>query len=171
MFVTSRDRERAEATAREVGGSCRGLSLDLSNPHGIEAALAGVDDVEHLALVAVDRDENNLREYNIDSALNLITLKLVGYTEAIHVLAPRMRPQRFHRALRRARQGPSVSRVDHRVDRQRRGVDDGPYAGARADASPGERHPSGRGRRQPVLAEQAGGGARRVAQADAVRVS
>ena len=91
VVVTSRDQERADATAREIGGACRGVSLDLSEPHGIEAALAGVDDVEYLALVAVDRDENNLRDYNIDGALNLVTLKLVGYTEAIHVLAPRMR--------------------------------------------------------------------------------
>jgi NAD(P)-dependent dehydrogenase (short-subunit alcohol dehydrogenase family) len=92
VFVTSRDQQRAEATAREVGESCRALSLDLSDPHTIEAALGGVDDIEHLALVAVDRDENVLREYNIDSALNLVTLKLIGYTETIHVLAPRMRP-------------------------------------------------------------------------------
>ena len=91
VVVTSRDAGRAEATAREVAGSCRGVALDLTKPHEIEAALAGVDDVEYLALVAVDRDQNNVREYNIDGALNLVTLKLVGYTEAIHVLAPRMR--------------------------------------------------------------------------------
>lgn len=91
IVVTSRDLARAEAIVSEIGPRCRGVSLDLSEPHGIASALAGVDDVEYLALVAVDRDENNLREYNIDSALNLVTLKLVGYTEAIHVLAPRMR--------------------------------------------------------------------------------
>jgi NAD(P)-dependent dehydrogenase (short-subunit alcohol dehydrogenase family) len=93
VVVTSRDLERAVATAGEVGGNCTGISLDLSKPHTIEGALAGIDNVEHLALVAVERDENNLRDYNIDSALNLVTLKLVGYTEAIHVLAPRMHDQ------------------------------------------------------------------------------
>jgi NAD(P)-dependent dehydrogenase (short-subunit alcohol dehydrogenase family) len=91
VVVTSRDRSRAEDTAREVGESCRGVSLDLSEPHGIEAALEAVNDILYLALVAVDRDENSIREYNIDGALNLVTLKLIGYTEAIHVLAPRMR--------------------------------------------------------------------------------
>jgi NAD(P)-dependent dehydrogenase (short-subunit alcohol dehydrogenase family) len=91
VVVTSRDAARATAAAREVGGDCVGLSLDLSKPHQIAAALAGVDDVEHLILVAVDRDENRARDYNIDSALNLVTLKLVGYTEVVHVLAPRMR--------------------------------------------------------------------------------
>jgi NAD(P)-dependent dehydrogenase (short-subunit alcohol dehydrogenase family) len=91
VIVTSRDQDRADATADEIGGSCRGIAIDLSEPHGIEKSLAGIHDIEYLALVAVDRDENNLHDYNIDSALNLVTLKLVGYTEAIHVLAPRMR--------------------------------------------------------------------------------
>jgi NAD(P)-dependent dehydrogenase (short-subunit alcohol dehydrogenase family) len=91
VVVTSRDAGRAKAVAQEVGGACVGLSLDLSKPHEIAAALADVNDVEHLILVAVDRDENKVREYNIPGALNLVTLKLVGYTEVIHVLAPRMR--------------------------------------------------------------------------------
>ncbi len=91
VVVTSRDAGRAKAVAQEVGGDCVGLSLDLSKPHEIAAALAGVDDVEHLVLVAVDRDENKVRDYNIEGALNLVTLKLVGYTEVIHVLASRMR--------------------------------------------------------------------------------
>jgi NAD(P)-dependent dehydrogenase (short-subunit alcohol dehydrogenase family) len=91
VVVTSRDAGRAKTTAQEVGGDCVGLSLDLSKPYEIAAALAEVNDVERLALVAVDRDENTVRNYNIDGALNLVTLKLVGYTEVIHVLAPRMR--------------------------------------------------------------------------------
>jgi NAD(P)-dependent dehydrogenase (short-subunit alcohol dehydrogenase family) len=91
VVVTSRDMGRARVTAQEVGADCIGLSLDLSRPHEIAAALADVNDVEYLALVAVDRDENTVRNYNIDGALNLVTLKLVGYTEVIHVLAPRMR--------------------------------------------------------------------------------
>jgi NAD(P)-dependent dehydrogenase (short-subunit alcohol dehydrogenase family) len=91
VVVTSRDAGRARAAAQEVGGACAGLSLDLSQPRDIAAALADVEDVEHLALVAVARDENKVREYNLDGALNLVTLKLVGYTEVVHVLAPRMR--------------------------------------------------------------------------------
>ncbi len=89
--VTSRDADRAKAAAQDVGGDSVGLSLDLSKPHDIAAALADVDDVEHLVLVAVERDENKVRDYNIDGAINLVTLKMVGYTEVAHVLAPRMR--------------------------------------------------------------------------------
>jgi NAD(P)-dependent dehydrogenase (short-subunit alcohol dehydrogenase family) len=90
VVVTSRDAGRARTVAQEVGEACTGLSLDLSRPHQIAAVLADVNDVKHLVLVAVDRDENKVRDYNIEGALNLVTLKLVGYTEVIHVLAPRM---------------------------------------------------------------------------------
>ncbi len=91
VVVTSRDVGRAQATAREIGGDCVGLSVDLSQPHQIASALAEVDDVLHLALVALHRDNNKVREYNIDEAIKLVTLKLVGYTECVHVLAPKMR--------------------------------------------------------------------------------
>jgi NAD(P)-dependent dehydrogenase (short-subunit alcohol dehydrogenase family) len=91
VVVTSRDLGRAQAAAREVGGDCTGLAIDLSQPHQIASALAGVDDVLHLALVALHRDDNNVREYNIAEALKLVTLKLVGYTEVVHALAPNMR--------------------------------------------------------------------------------
>lgn len=91
VVVTSRDLERAQAAAKEIGGDCVGIAVDLSAPHQIAAALSGVDDVLHLALVALHRDENKVREYNIDEAIKLVTLKLVGYTECIHVLCSKMR--------------------------------------------------------------------------------
>jgi NAD(P)-dependent dehydrogenase (short-subunit alcohol dehydrogenase family) len=91
VVVTSRDLSRAQATASEIGGDCTALAFDLAHPHEISNALSGVEDVQHLALVALHRDENKVREYNIDEAIKLVTLKLVGYTECIHVLAPKMR--------------------------------------------------------------------------------
>lgn len=90
VVITSRDLERAQTTAKDIGGDCVGLAADLSTPHQIASALAEVDDVLHLALVALHRDENKVREYNIDEAIKLVTLKLVGYTECVHVLAPKM---------------------------------------------------------------------------------
>lgn len=91
VVVTSRSQERAQATASELGGNCTGLAVNLADPHGIAGALAGIEDVQHLALVALHRDDNRVRDYNIDEALKLVTLKLVGYTECIHVLVPKMR--------------------------------------------------------------------------------
>jgi NAD(P)-dependent dehydrogenase (short-subunit alcohol dehydrogenase family) len=92
VVVTSRDLDRAKAAAAEIGGNTRGLALDLTQPHGIAAALADVENVDRLVLVSIHRDTNNVKEYNIDGALALVTLKLVGYTEVIHTLVPRMLP-------------------------------------------------------------------------------
>ena len=46
-------------------------------------------DVEYLVLAAIERDVNKVREYEIDGALRLVTMKLVGYTEVVHTLLPR----------------------------------------------------------------------------------
>ena len=47
-------------------------------------------DVDHLVLAAIERDVNRVHEYDIDAALRLVTIKLVGYTEVIHALLPRL---------------------------------------------------------------------------------
>jgi NAD(P)-dependent dehydrogenase (short-subunit alcohol dehydrogenase family) len=90
VVVTSRDLDRAASAAADIGGSTRGLALDLTRPHEIAAALADVDNVDRLVLVSIHRDANSVKEYNIDGALSLVTLKLIGYTEVIHALVPRM---------------------------------------------------------------------------------
>src|SRR5215510_4469886 len=90
VVVTSRDLGRAEAAAKEIGGDSVGVAVDLSAPHGIASALSGVDNVRHLALVALHRADNKVRQYNIDEAIKLVTLKLVGYTECVHVLVSKM---------------------------------------------------------------------------------
>ncbi len=47
-------------------------------------------EVDFLILAAIERDVNKVRDYDIDSALRLVTLKLVGYTEVIHTVIPRL---------------------------------------------------------------------------------
>jgi NAD(P)-dependent dehydrogenase (short-subunit alcohol dehydrogenase family) len=88
VIVTGRDQTRADAAASEIGGSTRGIGFDLAQPHTIAGALEGVREVEHLVLAAIERDVNKVVEYDIDAALRLVTMKLVGYTEVIHVLRP-----------------------------------------------------------------------------------
>ena len=90
VVVTGRDQDRAEHAASEIGGRTRGLSFDLAEPHTIADALAGVGAVDHVVLAAIERDVNKVREYDIAGALRLVTLKLVGYTEVIHTLLPRL---------------------------------------------------------------------------------
>ena len=90
VVVTGRDQDRAEAAAGEIGGVTRGIGFDLAEPHTIARALESVGDVEHLVLAAIERDVNKVREYDVDAALRLVTMKLVGYTEVVHTLFPRM---------------------------------------------------------------------------------
>lgn len=90
VIVTSRDQGRADAAASEIGGDTRGLALDLSKPHEIAERLVDVEGVHDLALVAVERDYNTVHEYDIDKAIRLVTIKLVGYTEVVHALRSRL---------------------------------------------------------------------------------
>lgn len=90
VVVTGRDPAAAEACAAEIGGSTRGIGFDLSDPESIAAALADVGDVEYLTLAAIDRDTNSVKDYDIAGAIRLVTLKLVGFTEVIHALLPRL---------------------------------------------------------------------------------
>jgi NAD(P)-dependent dehydrogenase (short-subunit alcohol dehydrogenase family) len=90
VVITGRDQERAAAVAEEIGDSARGLALDLARPAEIAAALVTVERVDSLVIAAIERDENTVRDYDIERAMRLATLKLVGYTEVIHVLARRL---------------------------------------------------------------------------------
>jgi NAD(P)-dependent dehydrogenase (short-subunit alcohol dehydrogenase family) len=90
VVITCRDQPTADEVAAEIGGSTRGIVLDLTEPTTIRDALASVGPVRHLVLVAIDRDDNTVRDYDLDKALRLVTLKLVGYTEVVHVLLDRL---------------------------------------------------------------------------------
>jgi NAD(P)-dependent dehydrogenase (short-subunit alcohol dehydrogenase family) len=92
-ILTGRHAGTAEAVAAEIGGGARGIALDLARPHTIRDALASVGPVRYLAIVAIDRDENTIRDFNIDHALVLVTLKLVGFAEVVHVLLDRLGPE------------------------------------------------------------------------------
>jgi NAD(P)-dependent dehydrogenase (short-subunit alcohol dehydrogenase family) len=88
--LSGRDADRAGAVAAEIGGDVRGIAVDLSQPAGLGEQLAGIEAVDHLVLAGISRDHNTIVDYNVDGALALVTLKLVGYTEVIHQLLPRM---------------------------------------------------------------------------------
>jgi len=61
--------------------------------HGSLAdAFAAVEKVSALVVATVDRDRNTLADYDVARALQLATVKVVGYTAAVHVLAPAWRP-------------------------------------------------------------------------------
>jgi NAD(P)-dependent dehydrogenase (short-subunit alcohol dehydrogenase family) len=90
VLITGRDAARAEAVAAEIEGRIRGAALDLAEPRTIRAGLEGVDRVDHVVLAAIERDSNSVREFDLEPALRLVTLKLVGYAEVLHCLHSRM---------------------------------------------------------------------------------
>jgi NAD(P)-dependent dehydrogenase (short-subunit alcohol dehydrogenase family) len=90
VIISSREEERGAAVAAEIGGRTRSITLDLADPAGLASALSDVGPVAHLVICAIDRDDNTVREYDIERAINLATLKLVGYTEVIHALLDRL---------------------------------------------------------------------------------
>jgi len=92
VVVTGRDLDRAEAVAAEIGPTVRGLALDLAEPREIDGRLSGLETVHSLVIAAIERDENTVRDYDVDGAQRLVTMKLVGYTEVIHALASRLAP-------------------------------------------------------------------------------
>jgi NAD(P)-dependent dehydrogenase (short-subunit alcohol dehydrogenase family) len=93
VVVTGRDQSGAEQCAAEIGGSTRGIGLDLAEPQTIADRLAGIDDVQYLVLAAIERDTNSVHDYDVEAAVRLVTLKLVGYTEVVHVLEPRLQEE------------------------------------------------------------------------------
>ena len=90
VVLTGRDRQRAETVATQLGGKARGVGLDLARPEELADRLADVGQVGYLVLAAIERDENRVRSFDLEGATRLAILKLVGYAEAVHVLAPRI---------------------------------------------------------------------------------
>jgi NAD(P)-dependent dehydrogenase (short-subunit alcohol dehydrogenase family) len=90
VVITGRDGEHAAAVAHEIDGSTTGLCVELTEPAKLAPALEPVGTVDHIVLAAIDRDSNSVREYEVDQAIRLATLKLVGYTEVLHCLCDRM---------------------------------------------------------------------------------
>jgi NAD(P)-dependent dehydrogenase (short-subunit alcohol dehydrogenase family) len=90
VVITGRDADRAAGVAEGIDGDVRGLATDLTRPETLADALADIESVDGIVLSAVARDDNNIADYDIAGATRLVTMKLVGYTEVIHTLLPRM---------------------------------------------------------------------------------
>ena len=90
VVVTGQTPANVDAAVAALGGETMGATFDLAKPGTIAPALAEVGHVQHLVLVAIDRDDNKIREYDISRASRLTVLKLVGYTEVVHTLVNRL---------------------------------------------------------------------------------
>jgi NAD(P)-dependent dehydrogenase (short-subunit alcohol dehydrogenase family) len=91
VVIGGRDLDRCTEIGRGIGADS--VSLDLSEPTSIAPGLAGVGPVRALVLASIERDANSVADYDIARATRLVTLKLVGYTEVVHVLRERLMPE------------------------------------------------------------------------------
>ena len=89
VYLSGRTTQTALKAASEIGLGTVGIAVDLAEPDSIAESLAGVGSVDYLVIPAIERDANTIADYNVARAIRLVTLKLVGYAEAIHVLRER----------------------------------------------------------------------------------
>jgi NAD(P)-dependent dehydrogenase (short-subunit alcohol dehydrogenase family) len=123
VVISGRDAERSAKAAADLGPNVSGVSFDLAEPTAIAGALAGVEGpVDHLVLTPLERDQNTVREYDVPSALRIVTLKLVGYTEVVHTMLDRLHDDSsilLFGGLAKERPYPgstTVTTVNHGVD-------------------------------------------------------
>lgn len=90
VILSGRDSARSRSIAEEIGGNTTGIALDLTKPKELAGALSGVGPVKYLVLAAMERDNNTVKDYDIDAAIGLVISKLVGYSEVIHTLSDRL---------------------------------------------------------------------------------
>jgi NAD(P)-dependent dehydrogenase (short-subunit alcohol dehydrogenase family) len=90
VFISCTHGPDAEQAASEIGSRTRGLELDLTKPDTIRESLAPIGPVRYLVIAAISRDDNKVRDYDFKRALELVTMKLVGYTEVVHTLVDRL---------------------------------------------------------------------------------
>ena len=93
VYLSGRTQESANVAAKEIGLGTIPLAVDLSMPETIAEALSSVPTVDDLVIAAIERDANTMADYNVQAAIHLVTLKLIGYTEAVHALRGRLTPQ------------------------------------------------------------------------------
>jgi NAD(P)-dependent dehydrogenase (short-subunit alcohol dehydrogenase family) len=92
VYLSGRTNKSAHTAAAEIGLGTVGIAVDLSAPDSIAGSLADIGTVDYLVIPAIERDANTVADYNVDRAIRLVTLKLVGYTEAVHTLRERFTP-------------------------------------------------------------------------------
>lgn len=92
VIVTSRDAERAAKSAAEIGGGTLGLAADLARPDTLADAFAQLTEIDHLVLTASPPTPITLAGFDIDQAVQAVTVKLVGYAATVRALRDRFTP-------------------------------------------------------------------------------
>lgn len=92
VTVSGRTIETGQNAAGEIGHGTRAIAVELANPESITDALADIGPIDDLVIASIERGANSIAEYDIQAAVRLVTMKLVGYAEVIHTLRDRLSP-------------------------------------------------------------------------------
>lgn len=94
VVITGRDGDNCRAIADGLGPQASSVAVDISEPEKIADQLKPLGRLNGLVLAAIERDANTIRDYSIERARRLVTLKLVGYAATISALLDRLEPSR-----------------------------------------------------------------------------
>lgn len=93
VTITGRDAANAEKVAAgSSAADIQGRGCDLNNWDSIRELFAGLHPVDHLILVALDRDHNVIDTFRPDDSATTSLMKNVGYATAVHHALPLFTP-------------------------------------------------------------------------------
>ena len=92
VTIAGRHGDLAEIAAKELGELAVGEVCDLTSWSSLEAFFDRVGALDHLVLAALDRDNNDIRDFRPDDSARTSLMKNVGYAAAVHYALPRLAP-------------------------------------------------------------------------------
>ncbi len=91
VTVTGRDPDNAREQAAELGENAGHGVCDLTDWASLKAFFDAVDGpIDHLVLVALDRDNNDIRDFRPDDSAHTSLMKNVGYATSVHYALPKL---------------------------------------------------------------------------------
>lgn len=90
VTITGRSEVAAKEAAATIStGNVTGRACDLNDFDSLKALFADIETVDHLILAALDRDNNDIRNFRPDDAVRTATMKNVGYATAVSYALPK----------------------------------------------------------------------------------
>lgn len=92
VTVAGRTPEVAQAEVEALGQDAAYGICDLTDWTSLEAFFDQVDRIDHLVLVALLRDNNDIKDFRPDDSATTSLMKNVGYAASVHYALPKLSP-------------------------------------------------------------------------------
>lgn len=93
VTVAGRDPEIARSEAEAMGPKAVHGMCDLTDWPSLEKFFGEVEPIDHLVLVALLRDNNDIRDFRPDDSARTSLMKNVGYAASVHYALPKLSPE------------------------------------------------------------------------------